>query len=799
MTFEFLTMSSDQVKAVPLKTSSILEFGDTAEAYEGLIDDIHLQRELDQGQAVDKDIYFDTSSIIDMLTGMSGLFKGGKINWEYYSRTSPLVYALAYRNWLGPIFTLPPHTEELINQIQNNQRRFPEKLTEKVSILEKQFWGERRLKVHEYKAALNNQEELEDFVIRLKEEAVDLFKGVYLLSKNSFWKSRYKYLVDERKIFQFSNELDYQLGDLTRMPLFTQLLKHLNSQRSNMSSNNYIDAIALCMLDQKLQNYYDHKSDTSTSIPIFFSDQEHILEAVKLFSQKPVRGRAPYFTYKGISGDYLIVRNANYFIIEGIMNALREQGEEKRLSEYVQALQSLQRWLQGQNKSILPETSENATAKITSDFQEQSEDKFFLEFFDRWWSDDGFDELKQVLDNNQLEGKRKDIDLKIHEYIDQERARINKRLSGYKGRISIIKKIWNGFKDVSAYVQNNFVNDGRTISVFKDFGPRFSYTEEVCEEVQILIDRIFAAVFHNDPNDLEDAKATIVSDIVNGLFGKPLLEEEFRQKFNDVAKGLAIFWIFEKFDTIHAICEIIREQYQIHRPAKDDMYPSASIALLHAAAILRGNSNDQKLAFQILHCVESKFSNRYNVWIGLSYLYYLKWDQRSDGFFFPELLPKSKQQINQTDPHLKKALYYSKMAIDWLEDRRNALDDVAQEKQKYRQRRYYYALNNFLFFKTLCATPKAFIELKSEALKLEECARISDYWQDDRFPDTLSRYFFRYASLASNKELFDLYLEDAMRYNKMAIDGIRKEKNIYRSLKRNLDELKAQGFQHVGQ
>lgn len=779
-------MTNTQASVSSPATHTILDIGTKAEDYQRLINDIRLQKELKGKPEIEKQIYFDTSGAIDMLTGMHGMIDRGRINQRYYDRLTTLVYALAYKHWLGEIYTLPPHSEELFNKIKNNQYRFPDQPADKFESLEKEFWADRKLKIDQFQADLADEKKREHWIELLKEESVDLFKGVYLTDRTSFWKRRYKYLVKEAEILRFSSDMDYRLGDLTQSKLFTPLLKYLNSKREK-SSNNYIDAIVLCMLDKKLEQF---KSDKTNQLPLFFSDQEHILEAVSHFSkQSEIFGRRP-FVYEGETGNYLIVRNANFFIIEGLFNAIQKHSSPAALESYERVLESLQEWLLGvKSRSEDPEAGAEQAEMIKIDFREQSAAKFFLEFFDRWWDKQGFEELKQVVVSSYLEENRSQIEKQIADYIEEERDRINKQFEGYEGRIMIIRKTWNHFDLLPKFVRDNFAPTGGGFDIFKEFGPRFSYTEKVCEATQDLADRIFDAVFRNDKDELGHAEAEVVTNLINGLFGRSQTNEEKDKKLDQLAIALAIFWVFEFFDLICEVCQIIRKQYE-QDDSNDDMYPSPSIALMHAAAVIQGRSKDQKLVERILKCVNRKFGEKYNVWIGLSYINYLRWNDKADSFKFPERLSPEEIRFNRETPYLTEALKYSKKAVDYLEDRRK--DPREGSKIKHRQRKYYYALNNYIFFQTICAPAIEFEteEMSGYAEKLEDSSRNPDYWQADRFPDTLSRYFFRRAFLAAaRKEEYAQLLSEAIRYNEMAIKGTTKEKNIYFVLRRQLMEL----------
>jgi hypothetical protein len=787
------------------KTHHILELKDSIDSFQSLVKDIELQRELYNNRRFEKQFYFDTSSIIDMIHGFNAIIKKGVIDWRRYKKPATLVYALGYKNWLGPIFTLPPHMEEFISKIQSSRRaQFPEYPEEQGKVLENQFWGEQNLEVHKFKEAFNDEPQMNKFVKTLKKESLDLFKGIYLASNNSFWKARYKFLVKDNQVLRFSNKLDYNLGDITDSPLFSPLLKHLNEKRREKSSNNYIDTIALCMLDEKI-HLCNENPDRYKVVPIFFSDQDHILEAAKFFSEKRFNGRRP-FTFVSGQKEYLVVRNANYFIIEGIMNALYHQGSDEIFEEYVKALKKLEDWLKEKKEKHWSNGSTGTSYVAKSHFQRRSEEKFFLEFFDRWWEKGGLEELKNIIDGHVLEGPKERIDAQVHQYIEEERKRINKQFSGFQGRLDIIRETWSSFRNLPSYIDRKFSGDAEPFDVYQEFSPRFAYLEDVCEEVQGLIDRIFDAVFsskkedsttklHLQNEELEEAEAEIVKDLADGIFGKGESASEDEKRLNQLSISLAVLWIFERYDLINMVCDVIRQQHESNAEDNDDMYPTASIALIHAASNLKGRNRNTDLAVRIISCVEKKFCERYSVWISLSYLYYLLWDNTADGFEFPELLSEEEQKANRENPHLQAAFNHSFKAVKYLEKRRKEDPEVEKRPDpsrvyKYRQRRYYYALNNYLFFLTILSEPETFQDSENYANRLGTCSRDLANWQPDRFPDTLARYYYRKAYIAESEEEFHDFREEAIRYNNKAIEGSIIEKNIYMILRLKLKHLK---------
>jgi hypothetical protein len=756
-----------------------------------ITDDIQLHNAIQKEPLLKTELYFDTSSIIKMLVGMGGLFKGvSKINWDDFHSHSTIVHALAYNNRLGPIHTLPPHTAELLSKIQAKTPPLEEWKPDKYIKQQQEFWVEldtKFLKLEQDRADFWTSL---DWVADLKAQSVDFFRGVYCGADQAFWKYRYKNLR-EKDIIRFLTETDYNLGDMQKSPLFAPLLRYLNEKRRERSSNNYIDTISLCLLDEKLRQFQlQQSSEGVKALPLFFSDQEHILDAVLEFSQKPDReGRRP-FIYKATTDlEYCIVRDANFFIITGIFHAIKnpEPNEDLKvfsdtLINYVNAIKD-----SSNNPSGLSSRQDIAQEfqKTQVDLEARSEEKILLEFFDRWWLLEGFEELKKVLDETHLNKNRLAIDEKVLSFVENERKRLDDTFSGYHDSIDIIRKAWRGLHSLHDFIKTNFSDDKNSIDIYKEIGPRFAFPEQICEDVQSHIDRIFESAEADAIGTLEDIKGEVVTDLISGLFDKASTIEEETNKINRLGRALAVLWIFEKYDLIYNVCNVVRKQYEATHKKSGDKYPCPTIAFLHAAAQFLGRTKDEEAALRIIDCVRGKYDN-YKIWVSFSYLYYLLWDCSADNFDFPELSTENTQTSNiYNRQYLEYASEYSRRAIEWLEERRK--DPEQKRKQKYRQRIYYYALNNYIFFQTITASSIDFLKLNPLVDKLAQSSRNLDYWQEDRFSDTLSRYYRRMAFLHP-QAAYNHYLLTAYEFNVNAIKFSKRQKNLYKTLQLQLNE-----------
>ncbi len=233
-------------KASPAAPSPILNYPASTSAEQFHSDLLFLLdlKEAEQEGAKPR-IFFDTYGAIDMLTGLVKLGQGGRFQMGLFNAQETLAYALAFKSWLGKIYLLPPHTGELIFKIRSNDGILFGGKAADFEVREREMWGDLGLKSYEsLKSNKTNAPEV------LKVESTQIFKAFYLLRERGFWESRYKHLMDSG-VLDFLQEPGYRMGDLTKLPLFEELNRSLNLRRPHRSDNNYSDAVALCLLDQK--------------------------------------------------------------------------------------------------------------------------------------------------------------------------------------------------------------------------------------------------------------------------------------------------------------------------------------------------------------------------------------------------------------------------------------------------------------------------------------------------------------------------------------------------------------------
>ena len=757
---------------------------------------MHFWKVLQKNKNIKTKIYFDSAGAVDMLTGTFSVFKGNTFQRNLYERPSNLVYALAYRKWLGEIYMLPPHTEELIDTLYFNERVFPQNTTKENQLQNQELWY-KLLKTRDLSGLqqlIRNGKKIDKEIINeIQRHPYHIFIGLYLTAGKNYWKYRYKHLVKDKQILCFSHDTDYNHGDVTNTILFKKVNSLLNEKRAR-TANNYVDAISLCLLDEKLRNA--QSTSEQAIVPLFFSNQEHILQTVNELSElKDEQTGHRYFMYfdKESGGYFPIVRKASLFIIEGFVNAMRNNNNDEAIIELEKVLNNI---LEGVKELETEKRNVNDFHLMNEQYLEPNiHERVMLEFFDRWWKDNGADEIIKTLELQAAE-ELTDLDKSINDQIEEDRERLGRKIKGFGSRIQLIRNAWHAFIGLDKSIAKNYIRPHATADAYNEFGPRFNFSESVCTKIQNWIDRAINAVAGHDLEELKTVEAETVSDLVDGLFEQPTDSTYTSDnQLDQLAASIGFFYFFEKYEVVKDACEIIRLRYADTK----DKYPSPSIALIHAASGFRGKRSPvdmdlaEKKALRIIDCVKGKAENNYKIWIALSYAYNILWEHRIKGYKFRELQqPKNYCELLKSKgvEYINEAIRYSQKAVYFLEELFKNESDSG--KLIRRKQKYYYALNNYLFFNLFYTTPEVFIKLESYKDKLEEVSYNSDYYQEDKFSDTLARYYFRSAILANNKQYFEIDLLDAEDYNERSRQH--KPKELYKSLEKMLRRAKIDGY-----
>jgi hypothetical protein len=102
-------------------------------------------------------------------------------------------------------------------------------------------------------------------------------------------------------------------------------------------------------------------------------------------------------------------------------------------------------------------------------------------------------------------------------------------------------------------------------------------------------------------------------------------------------------------------------------------------------------------------------------------------------------------------------------------------DPQDDSQDKYKKAKYYYILNNRIYFITMGADDERFFKINRDVSKLEALEHGHPELWEYRFHDTLALYYTRRATVArtkDNRQKFDSYIEDAKDQINKGIDTV---------------------------
>jgi phage tail tube protein FII len=257
------------------------------------------------------------------------------------------------------------------------------------------------------------------------------------------------------------------------------------------------------------------------------------------------------------------------------------------------------------------------------------------------------------------------------------------------------------------------------------------------------------------------------------------------------------------------LCTELRKT--LEKDSSGDSYPNYQTAFLHAASILYMKQEMDEAKYnaveEILNCVNKKYgADDYKSWIGQSFIYIKLWESTSPNVFIPENNLQNyftEEQLKLRSKYYKESSKLTKAAFEKIDELREALSD--QSKDFERNKRYYYAINNYIYIETTNRPLEDFPgDLTDLVKKLEGIAKPD--LQHERYYDTLARFDLRMAvkiarTEKKQKEKYSQYLESSLKYIKKAIDRAKNKKNegdlaLFDALESELQRIKIHGLEY---
>jgi len=744
-----------------------------------------IEDELVESRKMTKHVFFDTAEVVDMLMGARSFEKVNQINTELFHRESSLVSALAYEGWLNKIYMLPPHQDELYYKITDQKSTlFPKRRFGNDEDIIVQLLNEAGvIEIEEALDNFSNEEDIKKHIVQNIDliDAPGLFK-VAKIAQHRFWLDRYKYVVEDKKIIQINND-SYDIKQLMNKDVFREVLQCLNEARPKKTENNLSDALSLTLLQSKLDKY---KKDNKNPLPIYYVSSPKIYKTLRKYIEENKSG---HFYYKAKNEKIPIIRDAEFFILDAVFQATREEEPfESFMGNYYYSAKSIRDEIESAD-SDAEMLEDILDVKYNKTFKEKTEDTINLQFFKKIWfenkgltelSSDLFKYLKHYDDIANNEQSR----LELEKAVEEQKNKIQQLFRDKLPRIKLLKKVLRATSDFKDNIENISEHIKIPGDVFREFAlTRFSFKQSMCREIQDIIEEIFRA--HHEENNLSYVQciSKIVHFLVDGV-------ETIRRgkknpkKRDELTIGLAVLWIFEEYALINYVCTGVSG---LDHKGKLN-YPDYRIALVHGASIFPSGRNKQT-AYKITECLEAKFSEEnYKVWIGLSYIYFNIWNHLSNYLSIPELMPiedTETYKIEETyEKYYIKALNNLKKAIDYLK-KLIRLEIKDSKDRAYRRTKYFYAINNYIYYTTKGGSVADFNALEPYCDILRDAEQNHNHWQN-RFHDTLAWYNLRQAIRnRDNDKLFKYHIEKA----ESRCNGFNPVLSRERKLKNRLEDL----------
>ncbi len=704
-------------------------------------------------------VYFDTYDVIRLIQGILAFEYGYKFHKDLFWEDATLVRTLAFEGWLEQIHMLPPHQDELVCKLKEDSHLFPARRDVNADDLQANLLHYLKLDELVKKNKNPTEKEFKEYVHSLQTRAQDLFKADNIL-KYSFWLDRYDYLFEKKQLVVI-DDTTYDLPKILGSSLFGKFKAALDKYRPGFGKSNYVDAIAFCVLQERLE--YFNGNQKERPLPVFYVNRPGAYNALK-----KVMREEGVLSYKHEGQQIPIIRQASYFILDAIFSP---KDADDPTAEFLRDLKTSVDQ-QYQSYQTLNLFNKNYMEEFQTDLNKRLDDQFFREI---WLAKGGYARVHSTL--------REYIDLrenreKIITVTDKERSIIAERMGRNVEKFNLIIDILTELYKIDETIEKFGFKCEDQVDVFTDFGmTRFSFTRPCCSTIQGMYDRLIQGYLRGKKEEDDDFRlqiAEVVRYIIDGIY---------QRNHDHLAIGLAVLWIFDKFDLIVKIGKIIDRDFDNYR-----------IPLMHASALSLSRQKNRKRVEEIIQCIHSKFQySNYKISLGLAYVYRRLWNAGNLESIAPELMnDQLRHTFRQNEDYkwMQEALERSKSAIDFL----SPILNKDADKIDHRLRKILYAQNLYVLTLTQVGKEEEFDH--PEVVQMVTAMQTSHgnlAWQA-RFNDTLARYYLRKALLSKNEENYKAYLKMALDENEKSI-ALSKRKEIFDvNLKPILLQKGAEGF-----
>jgi hypothetical protein len=720
----------------------------------------YIEDELHKNETLQFKIYFDSSDVITLLQGTWHFNKDHKFNWEKFkSQKNIEIHGIAGRGWLGEINLLNSHQDELIFNLANNDNDFPKRISFTKDDISNELLYKLMRDTPKENFENPNNDNFKRYVHGLKTNSKLLFKSNFVLYPY-FWYDRYKKYFKKDKIIKLSTAR-IERSDLTKVDIFEKALTKLERIRKGKGLPNQMDALALAQLQTEVKNSIE--SNYTLPLPLFFTGSKYL----RIVLKELVREDPSFLSYphpdKG--GKYIpVFREEDFFIIYPIFNFDKA---DQLLINVVEDIQSIKDSL---TNLIAENYLDSEAAQLEQKIKQLLGENIDLDFFNKIWLKGGYKEFIESILN--YIDYYENYDSKIESIVEFEKNNLKSEFRKELENTSLLKNVIWAFRNIQEETDDIMKGFHLPDYPSNDFGLiRFSF----CSDVKELLDDIIESLFENlDANDNEQLQNfhTTVTELIDLI----VIGSTKHNKQHELLTGLAVLWIYSKYDLIVEICCLYSKYYlesiMNNESNFNSFYAIYMAALAHSDNLKIGDFDDVFNKYSENIGIEN-YKHKLTKSFGLFQLWY--------GLTLKPVIPEH-PNIDQ-----KKLirLYRSKLkdSIQLLLDAINILRGMNFQEDIYLKKVYYYLINNYLYYNIKGSWKNGISSKTFEAYlnELIDAEFLTAVWQK-RFCDTLGWYYYRLAYINYLNKEFELskeYLDLAIKYNEDSFKGPTPKRELY--------------------
>ncbi len=721
------------------------------------------------------EICIDSTDVFSILLSALSYSRGKKKNSTYLNYLNNknideklLTHAYLYNNYLGKCYLLTPHQQELLINIEKWSKQTPP--------LEPDFQNIQAQIVTSGLSFLNRKSPIQNYVNNVekyKDEfesiVLDLYKISYLANGNN-WNERLLHLMDN-EILQL--DVTDNILDLLQTNLFKSLKRGFRESQGRTDNMNTADALALCIIAEKLAKI--NRGESNATLPIFYDASGQFLEVIE---QQKLTNHFLFSPKNSSNKKFLIIKSSNYFRLHVLLpHDILETNNG--LENLIQIAKDYTKNAQISSKSTDKTYGLELNKKVQNinlTIERLLKSLLMKKFYNKNKINASLEDI--IINKDKKPKLREKIALDIDDLIVELKQKLKSYIieSGtYNSIESSLLNIANQpdlFKNLRRYKLNSEEFQSlKTFSLVK-----FSINSDIKQDTEELLESIFLKTKikplqeNTGYREIEIEDATIYTSIITSLTEG--LDENQKKEKKYLANGISILWVLGKYKLIQQILNQLNGAY--------DYYGTA---FLHAAAISKQIKSEEdflgnKIKIEnILNYVDGygingkyRFLDNYRTALSAAHIYFQLWDKTNmDEIKFPSLTePNINKSVPESKHYADKALLLLETAIEWL---------LKNNYKKYNHRKecYFNILNNYIYYITIAYPNEVFLKINTEGgvvHKLGSASNDDSVWQPI-FDDTLALVNYRKAlNKKRHSEEYKNLISEANRRINLAINGV---------------------------